>query len=941
MQCLLANDLDQLVQSTAGILSAERFESPLAEDWLIVPNQDTGRWLVQQLTESLGGVVNTRVLTLDEALLALIDGPSQHTLKHRLYWPLVSALGRTQQTPDETLTEHAVRLTSLFARYVIERPDWLIQWEQGHHPPVQSLSWQGSLWRQLQLDPPLRLHHQLLEASNGQTPLALNAVSRVVLFAPDRISQVASAVFQHVATLRPCIALIQAPSAVNWFIEHHDLTDRGATLLADLGRERAALLTSIEPLQPGTGFTQPTPTSVLTAIKEACFANQPLCPQTPDGSLRLVAAATPHQEVIALKRWIIDYLNESPTHDLRDIQIVTPDPGRYGPVVQQIFQGATSASSIPTAPDPLIAGDLFDTCLRYLQDTWQSGFHATRLRHALVEPPVRHAFQLTARDLRHIEQWLSASGARRGLKGHRHTLEAAKRRLIRGLMADPQAALKADATPTEPFETRHAIHALLAWLTASERLLELPKHMTPDDAWQALEALLRVMSNDSIQSLGETPASQQSPQLLPLETLFGWFELNRSAGLTRPVALGDTVSVTSPQTIRALTSPIVAILGANDGTLPSDIATDAWDLIALAPRLGDRIHEQSERQAFLDILLNATDRLWISWIGFHPTTLKPELPSASVMSLLHTLDPDPETQKRWITNEPIGLALPPTPEIKTPTPRPSMSTDGPAEIEMSDALQIVSDPASAFLRAKGARITRSEADRLALEPLELDGLQTYQLRQLVTQGTDQVTVTERLLYDPESPLDLDLHQTLSGLFPDAIEHAVRQQRHGLTTTLHVSNDCHLHFIDHLSPESPRITNDNGFTNHRTLAALFDCVCVFAATGYSEPMHIVSFDGKVRPIGPIDPIEANALIRAWSPWLTHALDQPIPLITPLAMEHAKKLARNPSVSISVDWSSHALQYRPQFRRLFADTPDLIEQHRRCCEQLVVPLYGYVG
>jgi Exonuclease V gamma subunit len=54
MQCVLANDLNALVESTAGVLSAERFESPLTEDWLIVPNQDTGRWLLQQLTDILG-----------------------------------------------------------------------------------------------------------------------------------------------------------------------------------------------------------------------------------------------------------------------------------------------------------------------------------------------------------------------------------------------------------------------------------------------------------------------------------------------------------------------------------------------------------------------------------------------------------------------------------------------------------------------------------------------------------------------------------------------------------------------------------------------------------------------------------------------------------------------------------------------------------------------
>ena len=941
MQCVLANDLNALVASTAGVLSAERFESPLTEDWLIVPNQDTGRWLLQQLTDILGGVINTRVLTLDEALLALVDGPSQTTLKQHLYWPIASTLKDVYPTTDDTLTEHTLRMTSLFAHYIIDRPDWLMQWEQGQTPPTQSLEWQGVLWRRLQHESPLSLHHQLIEASNGDASLAIDTVSRVVLFAPDRISQVALSVLQQLAKLRPCIALIQTPSEANWFIESHDLHDRGSTLLADLGRERAALLTLVEPLQPGTGLTQPASNSVLTAIQSAIFKDEPLSTQTPDASLRLVAAATPHQEVMALKHWIIEYLNADPSHDLRDIQVVTPDPGRYGPVVQQVFQSAVSTSSIPMAPDPLISGRLIDTCMRYLKDTLSTGFHATRLMQALVEEPVRGVFQLTDRDLRHIEQWLSASGARRGLRGHRHTLEAAKRRLVRGLMADPVHALTSDATPTEAFETRHAVDAVLAWLTATERLLDQPKQMTPSEAWKQLEGMLRMLSKDTIQSLGDSPHRLERLPVLPLETLFGWFELTQNAGLSRPVALGDTLSVTSPQTIRAINTPVVAILGANDGTFPSEVATDAWDLMALYPRTGDRIHEQSERQAFLDIVVNTTQKLWISWIGFHPVTLKPELPSASVMSLLQSLDPDPEAQKRWITAEPIGLSLPPTPEDQRSSHSNRVQQHGYTDLEMAEVLQIVTDPAAAFLRAKGARIIRSDADRLALEPVELDGLQIYQLRERVAEGADQAALTERLIHDPESPIDLDLNQTLSGLFPDAVQQAVGQQHRGLTTTLQVSNDCSLHLIDHLTPDSPRITNDSGFTNQRTLAALFDCVCVFAATGYQEPMQIVSFDGKTRPVGPIDAPVAQALIGQWIPWLIHAFDQPIPLITPLAIEHVKKLSRDPSVTPTLDWSARALQYRPQFRRLFADTADFAEQHRRCCEQLVLPMYAYIG
>ena len=66
MQNIFSNDLNTLVDTAAGVLSAESFRSPLAPDWLIVPNQDTGRWLQIELTDRLGSLANTKVTTFNE-----------------------------------------------------------------------------------------------------------------------------------------------------------------------------------------------------------------------------------------------------------------------------------------------------------------------------------------------------------------------------------------------------------------------------------------------------------------------------------------------------------------------------------------------------------------------------------------------------------------------------------------------------------------------------------------------------------------------------------------------------------------------------------------------------------------------------------------------------------------------------------------------------------
>ena len=71
MQSIFSNDLNILVDTAAGVLSAESFRSPLAPDWLIVPNQDTGRWLQIKLTDRLGSLANTKVTTLTEFIRSI------------------------------------------------------------------------------------------------------------------------------------------------------------------------------------------------------------------------------------------------------------------------------------------------------------------------------------------------------------------------------------------------------------------------------------------------------------------------------------------------------------------------------------------------------------------------------------------------------------------------------------------------------------------------------------------------------------------------------------------------------------------------------------------------------------------------------------------------------------------------------------------------------
>ena len=127
MQCVFSNDLNTLVETVARVLSSPSEVSPLTPDWIIVPNQDTGRWLQIQLTDRLGSLSNTQMTTLTDFILDVSGTRPTEQLDSDLYWS-IATLWREQnpELQEADYLQQVTRLFQLFQRYLIERPDWLL-----------------------------------------------------------------------------------------------------------------------------------------------------------------------------------------------------------------------------------------------------------------------------------------------------------------------------------------------------------------------------------------------------------------------------------------------------------------------------------------------------------------------------------------------------------------------------------------------------------------------------------------------------------------------------------------------------------------------------------------------------------------------------------------------------------------------------------------------
>ena len=67
--------------------------------------------------------------------------------------------------------------------------------------------------------------------------------------------------------------------------------------------------------------------------------------------------------------------------------------------------------------------------------------------------------------------------------------------------------------------------------------------------------------------------------------------------------------------MRSVPFKVICLLGLGDQDFPRSQRPPSFDLLAAAPRLGDRNRRQDDRYLFLEALLSSREVLYLSWVG--------------------------------------------------------------------------------------------------------------------------------------------------------------------------------------------------------------------------------------------------------------------------------------------------------------------------------------
>jgi exodeoxyribonuclease V gamma subunit len=365
-----------------------------------------------------------------------------------------------------------------------------------------------------------------------------------------------------------------------------------------------------------------------------------------DTSIQIHSCHSPMREIEVLHDNLLAMFEEDPDLVPRDIVVMAPDIESYAPFIQAVFDAQTDeALRIPfTITDRGLRKEsrVIEGFLSIL-DLKGSRLGTTRVMALLESEGIKERFGLSESDIEIAERWIKETHIRWGMDADfrrklglpgfsENTWKAGMERLLLGYaMPGLDRNLFSGILPYDPIEGGD-VKILGKFLNFLDRVftctgsLDSPRTLTdwhaklieiledffaPDeDSEQEIQVLRRTL--DTL-SRTEEVSGFQGP--VEIEVVKSFLEnllesVNFGTGF---ISRGVTFCAMLP--MRSIPFKVVCLVGMDMDAFPRESKTVSFDLMAKNPRIGDRSRRNDDKYLFLEAIISARNKFYISYVG--------------------------------------------------------------------------------------------------------------------------------------------------------------------------------------------------------------------------------------------------------------------------------------------------------------------------------------
>ena len=635
--------------------------------------------------------------TLAWRILPILENPSFHTLHTRLRSWIANA---DPVMRYELAKEVALALDQIITYRPNLIEAWssnkLLCMPGGTRTTAQDQQWQAELWRRLLhetgSDRHLPAMAKKLASLAASTFSGKKATQVTHVFCPPTIAPLTIDILNRFSQWMDVRLYVLNPCREYWF----DIVDRkrlaylasqgqaahhetGNRLLASWGQQTQAMIDLLfektdlacEEVHHFISNAENGKTSLLAQVQDAILNLQELPThgiklEKDDRSIEVHVCHSLTRELEVLQDQLLALFVSDTTLAPEDVLVVTPHLKEAAPLIDAVFGTASPARQIPytltglgdTRTNP-VAVALLD-----LMSLAFSRFTASAVFKLLQQPVIAQSVDLDEAQLDMIHEWMSTAGIRWGLHAaHRRDLalpdseaysfkDGLHRLFLSYALPDDSAMPFAGRLPCGSIEGTEALtlgrfYGFVEKLDALQvklRQARIPEAWR-DTLFDVLETFITPAGNqiDDLTQLREriqalcthmekgAKAYSVHPQVM-LQALKETLDDPARGGVPT-----GTVTFTAMNSLRNLPYRVICVIGMNDGAFPSIQHAPEFDLIAHAPQRGDRQRRLDERNLFLDLLLAAQDRFYLSYTGRSIRDNSTMPPSVLIADLLDCL----------------------------------------------------------------------------------------------------------------------------------------------------------------------------------------------------------------------------------------------------------------------------------------------------------------
>ncbi|MFO7754156.1 MAG: exodeoxyribonuclease V subunit gamma [Desulfobacteraceae bacterium] len=405
-----------------------------------------------------------------------------------------------------------------------------------------------------------------------------------------------------------------------------------------------------------------------------------------DRSVRIISCYSPLREVEVLADSILEMFDTGRPGAVdkiaaSDILVVMPDIETYAPYIEQVFSRFSGFDPnhpfIPyTIADRVVHGEnTVAGVMKKILELPGKRAEAPEIFSVIESKPVRDAFSLKSEEISVIRGWIQQSGIRWGIDaGHREELglpgygeyswKWGADRLMAGYAMEQErdrfisGIIPSDSVQGGEADLLGRFHTIVYTLF---EFLAQKGHMKTGDEWAAL------FSSTASTLFGQAAAHEDGPGNLDMEDILvrvgrnindGFMEKGLDSKTPLPFEvfcaefsryldmppekdnrfLSRGITFSSMVPMRSIPFRVICMLGMNEEDFPRKNRLSEFDLIEHFPQKGDRSTRDNDLYLFLEMLLSAEDRLYISYTGKNIKDNSDIPPSRAVSHLTDYMD---------------------------------------------------------------------------------------------------------------------------------------------------------------------------------------------------------------------------------------------------------------------------------------------------------------